>query len=60
MQTFDKVYYSVDLPADMEEPKGQRPEDAGRLSILNVRLLRLSIIVHTKSGCRNTNWLFEA
>ena len=29
------VYYSVDLPAGMEEPKGQRPEDEGRLSILN-------------------------
>ena len=29
------VYYSVDLPAGAEEPANQRPEDAGRLSILN-------------------------
>jgi len=29
------VYYSVDLPAGADEPANQRPEDAGRLSILN-------------------------
>ncbi len=29
------VYYSVDLPAGADEPPNQRPEDAGRLSILN-------------------------
>lgn len=29
------MYYSVDLPAGAEEPANQRPEDAGRLSILN-------------------------
>jgi hypothetical protein len=31
------VYYRVPLPAGMEEPAGQRPEDAGQLSIINVR-----------------------
>ena len=29
------MYYSVDLPAGADEPVNQRPEDAGRLSILN-------------------------
>ena len=29
------VYYSVDLPGGADEPPNQRPEDAGRLSILN-------------------------
>ena len=29
------MYYSVDLPDGAEEPPNQRPEDAGRLSILN-------------------------
>ena len=29
------MYYSVDLPAGADEPANQRPEDAGRLSILN-------------------------
>lgn len=29
------MYYSVPLPAGMEEPAGQRPEDAGQLSIIN-------------------------
>ncbi len=29
------VYYSVDLPGGADEPANQRPEDAGRLSILN-------------------------
>jgi hypothetical protein len=36
-QTFNHVYYRVPLPAGMEEPAGQRPEDAGQLSIINVR-----------------------
>ena len=29
------MYYSVDLPGGATEPPNQRPEDAGRLSILN-------------------------
>lgn len=39
-QTFSDVYYSVDMPPGQEENKGQRPEDAGRLSILNVRSMK--------------------
>lgn len=39
-QTFSNVYYSVDMPPGQEENKGQRPEDAGRLSILNVRSMK--------------------
>ena len=37
LQTFNHVYYRVPLPGGMEEPAGQRPEDAGQLSIINVR-----------------------
>jgi ABC-type multidrug transport system ATPase subunit len=33
--TFNHVYYRVPLPGGMEEPAGQRPEDAGQLSIIN-------------------------